>query len=128
MGDVQVVGGNGRTLDLRGFVMLPTAISTVTYSHEYGIVRELPIDVIIGSDVLIPHQCTLQYTLNEQKKLELNHRDCSICAINRPDPESGTKAQLKFTIIGIKSETKLAEAEYELVGSASDSPTSSYSW
>lgn len=40
-------------LDLRGFMILPTTICTIVFWHEYGIVRELLIDVIIGRDVII---------------------------------------------------------------------------
>lgn len=46
IGDVQVVGGSGNLL--RGFAILPTTIGTVVHWHKYGIVRELPIDLIIG--------------------------------------------------------------------------------
>lgn len=46
-------------LDLRGFVILQTVIYTILFYHKYGIVRELPIDVIIGGAVLISYQCTL---------------------------------------------------------------------
>lgn len=83
-------------LYLRVFAILLTTIGTIVLWHEYGIVLELPIDVIIGGDILIPHKCSLQYTSNQQKKIKLNNRDCSICAINLADNESGTKAQLMF--------------------------------
>lgn len=62
--DVQVVEGSGHLLDLRGFAILPTTIGSVVHWHEYGIVRALPIDVIVGVDVLITHRCTYQYAQN----------------------------------------------------------------
>lgn len=51
--------GSRNLLDLQGFAILPTTIESVVHWHELGIVRELPIDVIIGGDVLISHQYTL---------------------------------------------------------------------
>lgn len=98
VGDVQVVERNERTLILRGFVVLQKTIGSVVFWYEYGIVRELPIDVIISGDVLIPHQCTLQYTSNQEKQLEFGHQDCSKCAVNQANKESGTKVQFKFTV------------------------------
>lgn len=61
------MGRNKRILDLRRLEMLPTTYGTVVFWHEYGIVKELPINVIISGDVLISNLCTMQYTSNQQK-------------------------------------------------------------
>ena len=53
-GDVQVIGGNGEALDLKGFAVLPVSISTNLIWHEFGIVLNCPLEVLVGADVFAP--------------------------------------------------------------------------
>ena len=60
-GDVKVIAGNGEALDLRGFVVLPVSLGNTLLWHEFGVVPELPLEVLIGADVLAAHRCSLLY-------------------------------------------------------------------
>ena len=56
-GDVRVIGGNGEAQDLKGFAVLPVALSSTLVWHEFGVVPNLPLEVLVGADVLAPHLC-----------------------------------------------------------------------
>ena len=60
-GDVRVIGGNGEALDLKGFAVLPVALGSNLIWHEFGVVHNLSLEVLVGTDVLAPHLCSLLY-------------------------------------------------------------------
>ena len=95
-GEVRVIGGNGEALDLKGFAVLPVTLGTSILWHEFGVVPDLPLEVLIGADVLAPHQCSLFYLKNNQKRLQFGLEVCSGCVRHRNDPKVGTSAQSKF--------------------------------
>ena len=64
--------------------------------HEFGVVPGLPLEVLIGADVLAPHHCALFYLKNNQKRLQIGQTSCQGCVWFQQDPNSGTSAQLKF--------------------------------
>ena len=63
-GDIRVIGGNGETLDLKGFAVLPVSLGSNLIWHEFGVVPNLPLEVHVGADVLAPHLCWLLYLKN----------------------------------------------------------------
>ena len=95
-GNVRVIGGNGEALDLKGFSVLPISLRSNLIWHEFGIVLNLPLEVLIGADVLAPHLCSLHYLHNNNKRLQLGVQVCEICKRYRSDPEVGTSTQMKF--------------------------------
>ena len=70
-GDVRVIGGNGEPLELRGFAVLPVSHGTTLLLHEFGVVPRLPMEILMGADFMVPHQCTLYFLKENQKKLQL---------------------------------------------------------
>ena len=52
--DVQVIGGNCEALDLNSFAVLPVSLCSNLILHELGVVLNLPLEVLIGDDVLAP--------------------------------------------------------------------------
>ena len=95
-GDVRVIGGSGEALHLKGFAVLPVSFGSTLVWHEFGVVKDLPLEALIGGDVFIPHFCTLQYLKNGRKRLEFGLQTCSECEHNRSDPESGSAVQLRY--------------------------------
>ena len=71
-GDVRVIGGNAEALDLKGFAVLPVALSSSLVWHEFGVVPNLPLEVLVVADVLAPHLCSLLYLMNKQTTLIRN--------------------------------------------------------
>ena len=101
-GDVRVVGGNGEALELRGFAVLPVAVGMTLLWHEFGVVPNLPLEVLIGADVLAAHQCSLLYLKSNRKRLLFGKLSCSTCVQCSQDPKVGTSAQLRFVDRGAR--------------------------
>lgn len=80
-------------LDLRGFVILPTTIGIVIFWHEYCIVRELPIDVILVAMLLL-HTSALCST---PKISKLNSNLIIVIALSVQLIELIPKAELKLS-------------------------------
>ena len=95
-GDVLVIGGNGEALELKGFAVLPVSVGTTLLWHEFGVVPNLPLEVLIGADVLAAHQCSLLYLKNNRKRLLFGNPACVSCVRYRGDPQVGTSTQMKF--------------------------------
>ncbi len=95
-GDCRVIGGNGEPLDLKGFTVLPVTLGTTLLWHEFGVIPNLPLEVLIGADVLPNHQCSLLYLKDNQKRLMFGNENCTECNRFRTNPEVGASAQLKF--------------------------------
>ena len=74
--DIQIFGGNGGPLDIRGFAVLPLMIGDTLIWHEFAVVRQLPLEVLIGADILQPHLCSLLYLKNKQKDLRFGLQNC----------------------------------------------------
>ena len=58
--NTKVIAGNGRILEIQGWVILKLQVAGRTVFHECGIVKDLPISFIIGGEFMKPHGCTLQ--------------------------------------------------------------------
>ena len=85
-GDCRGIGGKGEPLDLKGFTVLAVTISTTLLWHEFWVVLNLPLEVLIGSDVLTNHQCSLLYLKNNQKRLMFGNENCTECERFRTNP------------------------------------------
>ena len=95
-GDERVIGGSGEALQLQGFAVLPVAFGSVLLWHEFGVVRDLPLEALAAGDIFIPHFCTLQYLSNGKKRLEFGVKNCAECDRHRSDLESGSAKQSRF--------------------------------
>ena len=87
--DVQIFGGNGGALSIRGFAVLPVVICGAVLWHEFAVVHELPLRAIIGADILQPHLASLSYLNGQQKKLELGTGECATCRENKMHTDEG---------------------------------------
>ena len=61
-GSVQVIAGDGNALDLLGWVILKLEICNDVVYHEVGVVKDLPVSILLGGELMRPHCCSLQYT------------------------------------------------------------------
>ena len=92
--DIQIFGGNGGPLDIRGFALLPLIGDTLIW-HEFAVERQLPLEVLIGVDILQPHLCSLLYLKNKQKDLRFGLQNCFECNYNRALHFDGAATQLR---------------------------------
>ena len=56
-----VVGGNNPEIALLSWMTLRFSINTLSVYHEFGVVQNMPIDMLIGGEFLPPHECQIMY-------------------------------------------------------------------
>ena len=78
-GSVQVIAGDGNALDLLGWVILKLEIGNDVVYHEVGVVKDLPVAVLLGGELMRPHCCSLQYTATGRNNFHLRTPSCSVC-------------------------------------------------
>ena len=81
-GSTVVVAGDGKTLDLLGWATIRFEIAGRALYHEVGIVRDLPLDFLLGGEFMRPHQCNLQYSTVGRNTFTLGDVPCSKCVRN----------------------------------------------
>ena len=94
--DIQVFGGNGGPLDISGIAVLPLMIGDTLIWHEFAVVRQHSLEVLIGADILQPHLCSLLYLKNKQKDLRFGLQNCFECNYNRALPFDNAAAQFRY--------------------------------
>ena len=99
--DIQEFGGNGGPLYIRGFAVIPLMIGDTLIWHEFAVVHQLPLEVLIGADILQPHLCSLLYLKNKQKDLRFGLQNCFECNYNRALPVDGAVAQLRYVDLAL---------------------------
>ena len=60
-GNVTVIAGDGESLDLLGWAVLNLEVAHEIIYHEFGVVRDLSIDLLLRGEMMKPHMCALQY-------------------------------------------------------------------
>ena len=78
-----VVAGDGNVLQLVGWAILKLEILGKQLYHEVGIVKDLPVNFLLGGELMTPHACTLQYVPNARNTLTLGNVECTICKENK---------------------------------------------
>ena len=81
-GHTIVVAGDGKVLDLLGWALFNFEIGGKNLYHEVGIVRDLPVDFLLGRELRKPHGCSLQYSNLGRNVFELGNLKCFICESN----------------------------------------------
>ena len=74
-GHTKVIAGNSKVLEVLGWVALRLEISTRTIYHECGIVRNLPVEFIVGGEFMKPHACTFQYVPNGRNEFVIQKNE-----------------------------------------------------
>ena len=90
--NIQVFGCNGGLLDIRIFAVLPLIIGDTLIWHEFAVIRQLPLEVLIDGDILKPHLCSLLYLKNKQKDLRFGLQNWIECNYNQALPFDGAAA------------------------------------
>ena len=58
-GSLMVVPGNNQEIPLLGWITLHFTINTPRAYHDFGVVKNLPIDMLIGGEFLRSHECQI---------------------------------------------------------------------
>ena len=81
-GSTVLVAGKGESVDPLGWGIFKFEIGNKDFYHEVGVVKELPVDLIIGADLMIPHSAKLRYSNMGSNTLSFERVPCSTCYIN----------------------------------------------
>ena len=113
--ETRVIGGNGEALDLKGFAVLPVALGSTLIWHVFGVVPNLPLEVLVGVNLLAPHLCSLLYLKNNIKRLQFGIQVCPRCLQYRSDPEVGSQQQLRFDDRSLKRKRNRLKVGYKFL-------------
>ena len=105
-GPMRVLAGNNQPVDLVGWVLLRFRIGPKTMVHEFGVVRGLPIDVIIGGEFLRSHECLVQYNKQGRDTVEMKRLDCEVCEENRRTMKEANDPQLRLNLLRTPADRK----------------------
>ena len=112
---MRVIGDNGDAHDLKGFVVLPVALGSTLIWHEFGVVPNLPLKVLLGADVLAPHLCSLLYFKNNKKRLQFGIQGCLRCLQYCSDTEVGSQKQLRLVDRSLKHKRNRLKVGYNFL-------------
>ena len=82
-GSLMVVAGNNQEIPLLGWNTLRFTIFTRTAYHEFGVVKNLPIDMLIGGEFLRPHECEIMYQASGRDVFGMKDGSCKKWARNK---------------------------------------------
>ena len=92
----RVLAGNGQPLDLSGIGVFTVSLNGFWMYHDFVVVRDLPLDAVLGGELLRPHSARLKYCVDERNVVELE-TSCPACEINRGILRDLADPQLKYT-------------------------------
>ena len=92
-----VVAGNNHEIPLLGLITLRFTINTRSAYHEYGVVKDLPIDMLIGGEFLRPHVCQIIYEASGRDVFGIKDGCCEKCARNKDKLKAEHDPQLHTT-------------------------------
>ena len=88
----RVIGGNGKPLDLKWFTVLPVTHGTTLLWHEFRVVTNLTLELLLGADVLKSYQCSLLYLKDNQIRSMFVNKNCTKCERFWTNPVFGVSA------------------------------------
>ena len=110
-----MIGGNGEALEIKGFAVLPVAFGSTLIWHEFGVVPNLTLEVLLGVDVLPPHPSSLLYFTNNKMRLQFGIQVCPRCLQYRSDPEVGSQRELRFVNRSLKRKRNSLNVGYNFL-------------
>ena len=75
-GSLMVVAGNNQEIPVWGWITLRFTINTRSSYHEFGVVKNLPIDMLIGGEFLRPSECQIIYKASGRDVLRIKDGCC----------------------------------------------------
>ena len=90
-----VVAGNNREIRLLGWITIRFTINTRSAYHKFGVVKNLPIDMLIGGEFLRPHECQIMYKASGRDAFEIKDRCCNACVRNKEKMKAEHDPQLQ---------------------------------
>ena len=71
--------------------------------HSFGIVPDLPVDLIVGGDVMKPHACSLKYHPTGRNEFLMGEEKCESCTFFHSEMERRHDEQLTHQFKKLRS-------------------------
>ena len=92
-----VVGGNNYEITLLGWIILRFTIKRRSAYHEFGVVKNLPIDMLYGGEFLRPHVCQTLHNASGRDAFVMKDAICEKCTGNKEQMKTVHDPQLQAT-------------------------------
>ena len=79
----KVIAGNGKEMDVLGRAIFKIKVCDKQLYHLFGVVNNLPVEVLIGGEFLKAHGCTLTYAPTGRNRFDLGVNECNACQANK---------------------------------------------
>ena len=101
-GHTVVVAGEGQRLELEGWVILKVEVTKRPVYHQFGIVNGLPVEILLGGEIMRPHACTCQNNQQGSGIFSVGTDKCQHCEENHQflKPENSPALRTIFKKIG----------------------------
>ena len=93
---MRILVGNGAALDLRRWTTLVVAIDGHWLFHEFGVVGDVPLDAVVGAEIMKSHAFQLKHSPDGPNVIELSNPSCALCDAGRETLLKAQSPQLKF--------------------------------
>ena len=94
-GSMMIVAGNNQEIPLLGWITLRFTINTRTAYHEFGVAKNLPLDMLIGGEFLRPHECQIMYQKSGRDAFGITEGYCDACIRNKEKMKAEHDPQLQ---------------------------------
>ena len=78
-----MIAGNGKEMDVIGWAIFKIKVCDKLLYHLFGVVNNLPVEVLIGGEFLKAHGCVLTYAPTGRNRLDLGVNECPACQANK---------------------------------------------
>ena len=92
-----VVAGNNQEIPLLGWITLRFTIKRRSAYHDFGVVKNLPIDMLIGGEFLRPHECKIMYKASGRDAFGIKDGSCDVCVRNKEKMKAENDPQMQST-------------------------------
>ena len=94
-----VVAGNNQEIPLLGWITLRFTIKKRSAYHDFGVAKNLPIDMHIGGEFLRPHECQIMYKASGRDAFGIKDGSCDVCLRNKEKMKAKHDPQLQATLM-----------------------------
>ena len=82
-GAMMAVAGNNQEIPLLGWITLRFTINTRSAYHDFDVVKNLPIDMLIEGEFLRTHECQIMYKASGRDAFGIKDGSSDVCLCTR---------------------------------------------
>lgn len=78
---MRIIGENCEVIDLKSFAVMLVSFGTTLVWHEFGVMFNLPLELLIETEILASHFCSLPYLKNNKSAIRAESK-YALAAVN----------------------------------------------